>query len=729
MLINYSKLFLPFILCSLLNLQNINSQPIDREALVQRHTVQLEKFDTLASLSVGNGQFAFTVDATGLQTFPDEYANGIPLGTQSEWGWHSFPNVHNYNYEDAFRTYYFNGRAVKYPIEWKDSDELTPEENKNKDFLRKVSYYYRQNPHRIHLANVGFEITMKDGHKATIADIKKVHQELNMWTGEIHSSFTIENVPVEVFTGCHQQQDVIGVKVKSALLKDGRIQVRVRLPYPVESYAAAWTDVGNNWSSSEKHTSLIKSQDKNSAIISHTLDTTNYFIKLRWDSNAELTQKETHYYLLTPSNTDNFELSCGFQEHNDTAALPTFTEIRKNSIDNWLSFWKSGGAVDFSGSTNKRAFELERRIITSQYLTKIQCAGHFPPQETGLTYSSWYGRPHMEMYWWHAVHFALWGRIEILEKSIGWYRIAYPEARRIAQRQGYDGVRWQKMTDNEGRDTPSSTGAFLIWQQPHLIYLAELCYSVHKDDATLKKYSDLVFATADFMVSYAYYDSTLQRYILGKGLIAAQERFKPSESYNPAFELAYWHWALSVAQKWRERIHLPQVEKWNEVLEHLSPLAVKDNKYLVAESAPDGFTNPVFRTDHPSVLGAYGMLPPSPSLDTAIMKNTFNWIWDHWTWSDTWGWDFPMTAMTATRLGMPERAIDALFMNIKTNTFLPNGHNYKDDRLPMYLPANGGLLTTIAMMCAGYDGNTITNPGFPKNQGWHVKWENLYPMP
>jgi hypothetical protein len=37
----------------------------------------------------------------------------------------------------------------------------------------------------------------------------------------------------------------------------------------------------------------------------------------------------------------------------------------------------------------------------------------------------------------------------------------------IAKRQGYDGLRWQKVTDNTGRESPSSVGAMLIWQQPH----------------------------------------------------------------------------------------------------------------------------------------------------------------------------------------------------------------------------------------------------------------------
>ena len=147
-------------------------------------------------------------------------------------------------------------------------------------------------------------------------------------------------------------------------------------------------------------------------------------------------------------------------------------ETAINSEQNWKAFWSRGGAIDFTGSTDPRANELERRIILSQYLTKIQCAGSQPPQETGLTYNSWYGKPHLEMHWWHGVHFALWNRIDLLEKSMSWYAKVADKAKKIAQRQGYEGVRWQKMTDAEGTETASSVGAFLIWQQPHFIYFA-----------------------------------------------------------------------------------------------------------------------------------------------------------------------------------------------------------------------------------------------------------------
>src|SRR3954451_17496032 len=94
------------------------SQKIDRKALVQRHNVIITKADSLSSLTVGNGKFAFTVDVTGLQTFPKEYSRGISLGTESEWGWHSFIDTANYKREDALKTFHVNGHDVPYSVQW-----------------------------------------------------------------------------------------------------------------------------------------------------------------------------------------------------------------------------------------------------------------------------------------------------------------------------------------------------------------------------------------------------------------------------------------------------------------------------------------------------------------------------------------------------------------------------------------------------------------------------------
>ncbi|MBD4633035.1 hypothetical protein GUG51_20745, partial [Xanthomonas citri pv. citri] len=77
-------------------------------------------------------------------------------------------------------------------------------------------------------------------------------------------------------------------------------------------------------------------------------------------------------------------------------ANPDAEAARTASADYWKNFWSNGGVVDFSNCTDPRAAELERRVVLSQYLLATNCAGTTPPQETGLTYNSWFGKFHME---------------------------------------------------------------------------------------------------------------------------------------------------------------------------------------------------------------------------------------------------------------------------------------------------------------------------------------------
>src|SRR5690606_28418135 len=349
----------------------------------------------------------------------------------------------------------------------------------------------------------------------------------------------------------------------------------------------------------------------------------------------------------------------------------------------------------FEGSTDPRAHELERRLVLSQYLTKVQCGGDNPPQETGLTFNSWYGKPHTEMHWWHGVHFALWGRPEIMEKTLNYYFHTFEKAKALAERQGYKGVRWIKMSDNDGNESPSSVAAFLIWQQPHIIYMTELAYRDQQDKSVLEKYKDLVFATAEFMADYAYYDEENDRYNLGLGVIPAQEVFPAAKTINPTYEVAYWDWALRIAQEWKERLGEPRVEAWDEVINKLAVLPMQDDVYLASETATDSYTFPKWMTDHPAVLGALGMVPESPKLDKAVQETPLSTVWERWSREQTWGWDIRVPATSAVGWNVAEQAVDALFMGIQRNIFLKNGNVYQGARLRIYLPGNRGPVAAV----------------------------------
>jgi hypothetical protein len=691
-----------------------HAAPIDRHALVTRHNVELHQFDANNPLSVGNGEFAFTVDATGLQTFPGAFEQTIPLGTLSDWGWHTIPNTNGWSI-DMFQFKEFtnlNGRPVPYADV--PHNQQTPEIK-----------WLRANPHRLHLGQIGFVLKKSDGSPAQTNDLTDISQTLDLWDGQIISCFKFDGRPVEVETICDPKLDAVAVRVKSPLLRSRRLAVQIHFPYGTGDVKTA------DWSRPDAHETILLQPKPNQAEFARKLDDDVYFAAAAWTKGATLTNTAKHQFEIVPGkNSDVLEFVCAFSPENLAAkSLPAFTQTKNAAQKNWNNFWLAGGAIDLSGSKDSRWFELERRIVLSQYLTAIQSAGKNPPQETGLTYNTWEGKFHLEMHFWHEAHFALWDRLPLLERSLGYYQKILPRAEGTAKRQGYTGARWPKMTSPSGAESPSPVGPFLIWQEPHPIFYAELCWRQHRDRATLERFRDVVFQTADFMASYATWDERTKRYVLGPVLQCAQEIFPKDRTLDPTFELTYWRWGLETAQAWRQRLGLPREKKWDDVLDGLAKPPVADGKYLFTETAPDSYTNPKWNADHPAVLGALSFVP-GPGVEAGTMRRTLDWIWNNWNWPDTWGWDYPMMAMTAARLGEPERAVDALLLDTPKNHYGLNGDVYQRPGLTIYLPANGGLLYATALMAAGWDGAPEKNaPGFPDNGQWDVRWENLSPAP
>lgn len=676
---------------------------IDRYALVTRHNIENSVIDSLNSLSVGNGDFAFTVDITGLQTFPEFYSKGIPLGTMSNWGWHTEENPESFQLEDAYKSYDVHGRTVDYVNQYKVSED---------EHKAAASEWLRANPHRIQLGLIGLHIVKEDGTEITIEDIKNPVQRLNLWKGEIESRFEIEGEPVHLVTVCNPDYDMVSVRIESGLITKGRLKIKLNFP----AANPAWS--GYNFLSPEKHKTKLLTDSNNISVFKRIQDSDSYNVLFNRSSGILLEGSE-HIYFIEPQSTDSvFTFSCHFFTDPGTGYVRSFEEVKTESNKSWNDFWMSGGAVDFSECTDPRAMELERRVILSQYLTRIQCSGKLPPAETGLTYNSWYGKFHLEMHWWHGVHFALWDRADILEKQMQYYFDIYDKAKSTAEYQGYKGVRWPKMVGPDGRESPSNVGTYLIWQQPHPIFYSELLYENAADkNEILKKYNKLVFETAEFMASYAWFDSIGNRYVLGPVLIPAQESLKLETTVNPAFELVYWYWGLKTAQKWRERMGLDPIPLWNDITEKISGLAVQDGLYLCSEDTKDSYENPRYMSDHPIVSGISGVLPGTRMVNKEILANSLDTIMRKWNWKSTWGWDFPMLAMSAASIGRGEQAIDFLMMEAPKNRYLLNGHNYQDARLSIYLPGNGGLLTAVASMC-------VSNQ-FPHNKKWNVKWEKL----
>ena len=734
----------PFIWASLefeklgYNTSNVTAS-IDRHAVVNRNNPIITEANDLASLTVGNGHFATTVDVTGLQSFPFEYGAGVPLNAMSDWGWHKFENTNRLTPSESEKSFDFgHGHQEIYAVEYKKA-----EDGRHKE----ATEYFRVNPHRLNLGTIGLDLKDKDGNKIALKELTGIRQELKLWDGEIDSNFSADGEIVEVTTGVHPEKDALYARIKSNLLKDQRATISLRFSYPTGKHA----DDANDWSKPECHHSVVIAQNSYSALIEHTLDSTTYYVQLQWEGDAMFQECDRHHFELATSD-DVLTFSAEYLPQISSFSSFEYDQYHKATLRHWNRWWKQGAFVDFSQCTDPRAKELERRVVLSQYLTQINCANNMPPQESGLTYNTWFGRPHLEMTWWHTVDFALWKRPKVVEQILKWYnQTAYTEARKIAERQGFKGARWMKMTDPWAGEAPSNTGSFLIWQQPHYIYLAEEMYRAKPTSETLKTYGEQVEATAEFMADFVTFDKPTGRYQL-RGATAMQECMTKDISYNQPFELAYWQYGLSVAQQWRIRQGKGRIPLWDDIINKLSTLPETNGVYTAG--APIGTTGPSeafdpfeasakkaetftekCHNDHPAVLGACGLLPSQNTTYTLLynkeqMKQTLNWVMDNWNWQTTWGWDYGMIAMTAARLGDPETALKALLIDTQKNTYLKNGHNFQtSDRLRVYLPGNGALLTAIAMMCAGWDGCTEPlNPGFPKDGTWNVRWEGLQRM-
>jgi hypothetical protein len=150
---------------------------INRKAVVQRHNLTIKETH-LKPMQVGNGELAFNVDITGLQTFQ-------PHNTLAHWAFHSMPLPTGMKVSDFEGIVYnVNGKPVEFEID-----------NPKQPVLSK---WLAANPHPVNLGRIGLLLTHKDGTLATVSDLKNPVQHLDLWSGIITSSFIFDGSTVSV---------------------------------------------------------------------------------------------------------------------------------------------------------------------------------------------------------------------------------------------------------------------------------------------------------------------------------------------------------------------------------------------------------------------------------------------------------------------------------------------------------------------------------------------------
>ncbi|KAJ9205261.1 Six-hairpin glycosidase-like protein [Paecilomyces variotii] len=721
------QLNLPLILLLYTSLSQgtIVRQPIITRFNPTRRTVS-SNYTT--PIQIGNGNFAFGADITGLQTLQ-------PFNTLSSWGWHntSLPN----NTTPANFTgldWWTHGRLVNY-------DQPNPAEPE-------ISQWLIANPHRVNLGRVGFAFFEGDVAINVLMerDVSSAMQELDLYSGSVRSVFTVNGSEVEVTTVVDPHTDTLAVKTSSMLLNEGRLGFFVDYPYATDVNKFEAPYVGD-WDAVNKHKTDLENENGNgahgAAKITHQMDNTVYYTYLRWNEKSRMRPVTgTHRYILQPQTHNNsvgnevFELTVTFSPSASSPLNASVDTIQSTAAHWWKDYWETGAFIDLTATQNATAIELQRRIILSQYLLAVNEAGGDPPQESGLVNNGWYGKFHMEMYLWHSVHWLTWGKSHLLERSIDVYNRFLQSAIQRAANQGYDGARWGKMTDPTGRSAPGEINSLLIWQQPHVFYFAETEYQHQRPsqrEAVLLKWDHILTESADFMASFAFWNESTQVYDLGPPMYPASENTPPNSTTNPTFELAYWRFGLDTAITWKQRLNETVPETWNTVAAHLAPLPTTksptgEETYTLYEGISNMWRDPQTVMDHPALTAIYGLLP-APScapdiLNRTILTATAVEVARAWNFTDCWGWDFPMLAMNSVRLGDVDAAVRYLVDEYFQfdDVGMPIG---SEGKAPTpYFPGSGGLLQAVAMMAGGWgEEDKEFVPAFPRD--WMARVDNF----
>ena len=197
------------------------------------------------------------------------------------------------------------------------------------------------------------------------------------------------------------------------------------------------------------------------------------------------------------------------------------------------------------------------------------------------------------------------------------------------------------------------------------------------------------------------------------------ENTNPNQTVNPAFEIAYWRFGLEIASEWQKRQNKSVPQGWTSVKDNLAPLPVQEDSYVLYEGIQEPWSGDAV-SDHPGLLGLYGWLPPDSRFNLTTFQNTVSKVYATWNFANLYGWDFPLLAMAAARMGHSDEAVRWLLHpnNVVNDLGMPEGGT----RVPTpYFPASSGLLLAVGMMSGGWDG--FEGPIFPKE--WEVQVEGF----
>lgn len=353
--------------------RSVAATPIERRQVVERFNVHRSKSSGSTPLQVGNGNFAFGTDITGLQTFE-------PFAIMSTWGWHNFslPTTPNQTSVNDFTglDWWAHGRLVNY-------DQPNPAE-------ADISNWLVQNPQRLNLANIGLSF---GDVQVTEADLVDKSQVLDLWTGTLVSSFSYNGSAVRVETRAATDSDTVGIRISSDLLRTGALGLFFDFPYSdVNKFGAPFVGV---WNATANHSTSLEASDSQLAI-QHSLDNNSYYMTATWEGQGRVSGPKpgTHRYALQVAGRDTLNLTATFSPGKSCSNV-SLEDLEQQSTSWWEAYWTSGAFIDITSVDSTNATELQRRVLLSQYLMAVNSASSLSPQESGLVNNGWYGKFHV----------------------------------------------------------------------------------------------------------------------------------------------------------------------------------------------------------------------------------------------------------------------------------------------------------------------------------------------
>lgn len=269
--------------------------------------------------------------------------------------------------------------------------------------LPEVSQWLISNPNRINLGRIGLKYK---NDTLSASQIKEPTQKLDLWNGLLTSTFKVDGETVKVVTQGDFESDAVTFQIESKLVFSGDLKVDLDFPYPpIHTTTYKYEVFAGVYGFSLNHTTSIVTDPKASDTVHiyHELQKTKYFVNIRWPSRfpLELSRNEppnstaitAHRYTLATASEPRsiIVFTANFSPDKRKPDLP-FSIQQRNSLG-WNQYWNEGGFIDLTSSPSPKANELQRRIILSQYIVRVNSAAKGQsPQESGLMNNGWYGK-------------------------------------------------------------------------------------------------------------------------------------------------------------------------------------------------------------------------------------------------------------------------------------------------------------------------------------------------